>query len=293
MTGTADATRTELQYVTSKDGTSIAYRTSGSGPVVVMVAGALGTGTAPADAAIGAPLATDHTVVDYDRRGRGDSGDTEPYAVAREVEDIEALIDAHGGRAAVFGFSSGAGLALAAADALGAKVGAVALYEPPFIIDDSRPPLPADYVQSIRDFVAAGHRGQAVALFMTEAVGIPAEYVDAMKNAPAPPAAEEGEIQPPSWADMEKIAHTLAYDGLVMGDTMSGKPLPVGLWSGVRAPVLVVGGGESEAFMRAGAESAAGLLAGGEYRELPGQSHQFDPAALAPVLREFLAAHTG
>ncbi|MEV8363664.1 alpha/beta fold hydrolase [Streptomyces niveus] len=293
MTGTADATRTELQYVTSKDGTSIAYRTSGSGPVVVMVAGALGTGTAPADAAIGAPLATDHTVVDYDRRGRGDSGDTEPYAVAREVEDIEALIDAHGGRAAVFGFSSGAGLALAAADALGAKVGAVALYEPPFIIDDSRPPLPADYVQRVRDFVAAGHRGQAVALFMTEAVGIPAEYVDAMKNAPAPPAAEEGEIQPPSWADMEKIAHTLAYDGLVMGDTMSGKPLPAGLWSGVSAPVLVVGGGESEAFMRAGAESAAGLLAGGEYRELPGQGHQFDPPALAPVLREFLAAHTG
>ncbi|MEV8421855.1 alpha/beta fold hydrolase [Streptomyces niveus] len=292
MTGTADATRTELQYVTSKDGTSIAYRTSGSGSVVVMVAGALGTGTAPADAAIGAPLATDHTVVDYDRRGRGDSGDTEPYAVAREVEDIEALIDAHGGRAAVFGFSSGAGLALAAADALGAKVGAVALYEPPFIIDDSRPPLPADYVQRIRDFVAAGHRGQAVALFMTEAVGIPAEYVDAMKNAPAPPAAE-GEIQPPSWADMEKIAHTLAYDGLVMGDTMSGKPLPAGLWSGVSAPVLVVGGGESEAFMRAGAESAAGLLSSGEYRELPGQSHQFDPAALAPVLREFLAAHTG
>ncbi|MFE3588776.1 alpha/beta fold hydrolase [Streptomyces niveus] len=292
MTGTADATRTELQYVTSKDGTSIAYRTSGSGPVVVMVAGALGTGTAPADAAIGAPLATDHTVVDYDRRGRGDSGDTEPYAVAREVEDIEALIDAHGGRAAVFGFSSGAGLALAAADALGAKVGAVALYEPPFIIDGSRPPLPADYVERIRDFVAAGHRGEAVALFMTEAVGIPAEYVDAMKNAPAPPAAE-GEIQPPSWADMEKIAHTLAYDGLVMGDTMSGKPLPAGLWSGVSAPVLVVGGGESEAFMRAGAESAAGLLANGEYRELPGQSHQFDPAALAPVLREFLAAHTG
>lgn len=292
MTGTADATRTELQYVTSKDGTSIAYRTSGSGPVVVMVAGALGTGTAPADAALGAPLATDHTVVDYDRRGRGPSGDTEPYAVAREVEDVEALIDAHGGRAAVFGFSSGAGLALAAADALGAKVGAVALYEPPFIIDGSRPPLPADYVQRIRDFVAAGHRGQAVALFMTEAVGIPAEYVDAMKNAPAPPAAE-GEIQPPSWADMEKIAHTLAYDGLVMGDTMSGKPFPAGLWSGVSAPVLVVGGGESEAFMRAGAESAARLLASGEYRELPGQSHQFDPAALAPVLREFLAAHTG
>lgn len=292
MTGTADATRTELQHVTSKDGTSIAYRTSGSGPVVVMVAGALGTGTAPADAAIGAPLATDHTVIDYDRRGRGHSGDTEPYAVAREVEDIEALIDAHGGRAAVFGFSSGAGLALAAADALGAKVGAVALYEPPFIIDGSRPPLPADYVERIREFVAAGHRGQAVALFMTEAVGIPAEYVDAMKNAPAPPAAE-GEIQPPSWADMEKIAHTLAYDGLVMGDTMSGKPLPAGLWSGVSAPVLVVGGGESEAFMRAGAESAARLLSSGEYRELPGQSHQFDPAALAPVLREFLAAHAG
>lgn len=292
MTGTADATRTELQYVTSKDGTSIAYRASGAGPVVILVSGALGTGTAPMDSAIGAPLTPDHTVVVYDRRGRGNSGDTEPYAVAREVEDIEALIDAHGGRAAVFGFSSGAALALTAADGLGAKVGAVAAYEPPFILDDSRPPLPADYVERIRAFVAAGQRDRAVALFMTDAVGIPAEYVDAMKNAPAAPAAE-GEIQPPSWADMEKAAHTLAYDGLVMGDTMSGKPLPAGLWSGVSAPALVVGGGESEPFMRAGAESAAGLLPSGEYRELPGQNHQVDPAALAPLLREFLASHAG
>lgn len=292
MTGTADATRTELQYVTSKDGTSIAHRASGTGPVVILVSGALGTGTAPMSSAIGAPLTSDHTVIDYDRRGRGHSGDTEPYAVAREVEDIEALIDAHGGRAAVFGFSSGAALALAAADGLGDRVGAVAVYEPPFIIDDSRPPLPADYVERIRAFVAAGRRDQAVALFMTDAVGIPAEYVDAMKNAPAAPVAE-GEVPPPSWADMEKVAHTLAYDGLVMGDTMSGKPLPAGLWGGVSAPVLVVGGGESEPFMRAGAESAAGLLPSGEYRELPGQNHQVDPAALAPLLREFLTAHAG
>ncbi|WP_405793115.1 alpha/beta fold hydrolase [Streptomyces sp. NBC_01506] len=285
MTGT---TQTDLQYVTSKDGTSIAHRASGTGPVLIMVAGALGTGTAPLDAAIGAPLATEHTVVDYDRRGRGHSGDTQPYAVAREVEDIEALIDAHGGQAAVFGFSSGAALALAAAEALAGKVSAVAVYEPPFILDDSRPPLPADYVARIRAHVAAGRRDRAVELFMTDAVGIPAEYVEGMKNQPAPPAAE-GEIQPPSWADMEKIAHTLAYDGLVMGDTMSGNPLAAGLWSGVTGPALVVCGGDSEPFMRAGGKSAAGLLAHGEYHELPGQSHQFDPAALAPVLRDFLA----
>ncbi|MFC8829141.1 alpha/beta fold hydrolase [Streptomyces sp. NPDC057137] len=288
MTGTAGTAQTDLRYVTSKDGTSIAYRASGAGPVLIMVSGALGTGTGPADSVIGAPLATEYTVIDFDRRGRGHSGDTEPYAVAREVEDIEALIDAHGGRAAVFGFSSGAALALAAADGLGAKVGGVALYEPPFIIDDSRPPLPADYVEQIRAAVAAGRRDQAVALFLTDAVGIPAEYVDAMKNQPAAPAAE-GEIQPPSWADMEEVAHTLAYDGLVMGDTMSGKPLPTGLWSGVTAPALVICGGESDPFMRAGAKSAAGLVPHAEYRELPGQSHQFDPAALAPLLREFLA----
>ncbi|MFI6691058.1 alpha/beta fold hydrolase [Streptomyces sp. NPDC050433] len=283
MTGTAGT-------VTSKDGTSIAYRTSGTGPVLIPVTGALGTGTGPQDSAIGAPLATGFTVVDFDRRGRGRSGDTEPYAVAREVEDIDALIDAHGGRSAVFGFSSGAALALAAADALGAKVSQVAVYEPPFIVDDSRPPLPADYVERIRTAVAAGRRDQAVGLFLTDAVGIPAEYVDAMKNQPAAGTAE-GEIQPPSWADMEKIAHTLVYDGLVMGDTMSGNPLPAGLWSGVSAPVLVICGGESEPFMRSGARSAAELLPHAEYRELPGQSHQFDPAALAPLLRDFLTSH--
>ncbi|WP_405609246.1 alpha/beta fold hydrolase [Streptomyces sp. NBC_01508] len=291
MTSTA---QTDLQYVTSKDGTSIAYRTSGSGPVLIVVAGALGTGTHPLAAAIGAPLAPEHTVVDFDRRGRGDSGDTEPYAVAREVEDIEALIDAHGGRAALFGFSSGAVLALEAADALNGKVSEVALYEPPFILDDSRPPLPADYVERLGASLEAGDRGQAVELFMTEAVGIPAEYVEGMKNQPAAPVVEgEGEVQPPSWADMEKLAHTLAYDGLVMGDTMSGKPLAADRWAGVTVPALVVGGGASEPYMRAGAQSAAGLLAQGEYRELPDQHHQVDPAVLAPVLREFLAGREG
>lgn len=129
-------------------------------------------------------------MVDFDRRGRGDSGDTEPYAVAREVEDIEALIDAHGGRAALFGFSSGAVLALEAADALNGKVSEVALYEPPFILDDSRPPLPADYVERLGASLEAGDRGQAVELFMTEAVGIPAEYVEGMKNQPAAPVVE-------------------------------------------------------------------------------------------------------
>lgn len=289
MTGTE---QNDLQYVTSRDGTRIAHRTSGSGPVLIVVSGALGTGTHPTDAFVGAPLATDVTVVDYDRRGRRHSGDTEPYAVAREVEDIEALIDAHGGRAAVFGFSSGAALALAAADALPGKVSRVALYEPPFIVDDSRPPLPGDYVERIRSFVAAGRRDLAVALFMTEAIGIPAEYVDAMKDGAGDPA-EEAEIQPPTWADMERIAHTLAYDGLVMGDTMSGKPLSADLWTGVTAPVLVVVGGESDPFVRAGATSAAGLLAHGEYHQLPGQGHQFDPVALAPTLREFLTGRDG
>src|SRR5688572_5943827 len=203
--------------VTSKDGTTIACARSGKGPVVVLVAGAL------CDRSMNAGLASlleqRFTVINFDRRGRGGSTDTPPHAVEREVEDIEALIDAAGGTAFLYGISSGAVLALEAASRLPTKVTRLVLYEPPFIVDDSRPPLPAEFARKLTELLAADRRGDAVAYFMTDAVGVPSEAVAGMRRAPM-------------WAGLEKVAHTLPYDLAVMGDTQAGKPLPRQRWAG-------------------------------------------------------------
>ena len=261
-----------MQIVTSKDGTTITFDRSGEGPVVILVTGASGTRSHPMMTQLAALLAAHFTVCNYDRRGRGDSGDTPPYAVEREVEDIDALLDEVGGSAFVYGISSGAVLALEAASRLPTKVKRLALYEPPFILDDSRPPLPQDYVKQLDEAVAAGRRGDAVEIFMTKAIGLPPEYLAPMRD-------------DPMWADMEKVAHTLAYDGTIMGETMSGKPLPaerVEQWASATMPTLVISGEQSEAFFHVGAQALAEVLPNAQHRTLEGQEHAVDPAALAP-----------
>src|SRR6266568_6974542 len=229
-----------MRTVISKDGTAIAFDQSGIGPALILVAGA--TATRVAEAALSAHLAPYFTVFAYDRRGRGDSGDTARYAVEREVEDIEALINEAGGSAFVFGHSSGAVLALEAARLLKSKIEKLAIYEPPFIIDDSRPPVPQDYVAHLNELVSSGRRGDAVAYFMTRAVGVPAVEVAQMRKAPM-------------WPAFEAVAHTMAYDGTIMGDTTSGSPLPIRKWANVLVPTLVMDGGESPAFMHHGAQA--------------------------------------
>src|SRR6266516_1541961 len=156
----------DMRNVRSSDGTSIAFDRSGQGPALILVAGA--TATRAAEAAISAHLAPHFTVFAYDRRGRGDSGDTPPYAVELEVEDIETLITEAGGSAFVFGHSSGAVLALEAARLLPSKITKLALYEPPFIIDDSRPPMPQDAAPHLMELISSGRRGEAVEYFMTQ-----------------------------------------------------------------------------------------------------------------------------
>ena len=278
-----------MKTVTSKDGTTIAYDQSGTGPAVILVTGALGVASQPGGDVLAVQLAPHFTVLNYDRRGRGKSGDTLPYAVQREVEDIEALIDAAGGSAYLYGISSGAVLALEAANKLPSKITKLAMYEPPFIVDDSHAPLPGDYVEQLNAAVAAGHPGDAVEIFMTKAIGIPKEFVDQMRNAPPTPT-QEGVMQPPAWAEMEAVAHTIAYDGTVMGKTMSGKPLPAGKWTSTTMPTLVITGGESEAFFHSGAKALVNLLPNAQHRVLAGQNHAVSPAALAPVLVEFFRA---
>jgi pimeloyl-ACP methyl ester carboxylesterase len=265
-----------MNTVTSKDGTTIAFDKVGAGPPVILVAGALGARMSPIVADLAQLLAPHFTVINYDRRGKGDSGDTQPYAVAREIEDIDALIDAAGGSAHLYGISSGANLALAAGNALPGKVTKLALYEPPVIVDDSRPPMPADYVQQINDLVAAGRRGDAVALFMRH-VGVPDDFIPQMRAMPM-------------WPGMEQVAHTLAYDGLIMGDTQSGKPLAPGQWPAATMPTLVIVGGDSPPFFQNGTRAIVDQLPHAQHATLAGQTHEVSSAALAPMLIAFFAA---
>jgi len=260
--------------VTSRDGTTIAFDRSGAGWPILLVGGALSDRSAAASLA---PLLAPHfTVFAYDRRGRGDSGDTPPYAVEREVEDLGALITEAGGSASVFGHSSGAVLALEAT-ALGLAITRLALYEPPFIVDDSRPALPGDYVTQLTELTSSGRPGDAVELFLTKGVGVPVDMVAQMRSSPM-------------WPAMESLAHTLAYDGAIMGDTMSGNPLPIERWASVTAPTLVLDGGASPPWARTAVQALANVFPDVRRRTLEGQDHGPASEVLAPVLEEFFAA---
>jgi pimeloyl-ACP methyl ester carboxylesterase len=265
-----------MNTVVSKDGTAIAYDRSGDGPAVVLVGGAFQYRSFdPSTRHLAALLSTGFTVYHYDRRGRGDSGDTAPYSVEREIEDLDALVAAAGGTACVFGMSSGAALALDAV-AAGVPVTKLALYEAPFVVDDSRPPLPADYLARLNGLVSSGRRADAVELFLTVAVGVPTEFVASMR-------------QSPMWSGFEAVAHTLPYDGAIMGTTMSGKPLPADRWARVTVPALVADGGASAPGVHRAAEALAEILPAATRRTLDGQDHAVAPDVLAPVLAEFFA----
>jgi pimeloyl-ACP methyl ester carboxylesterase len=260
-----------MNTVTSRDGTTIAYDRSGEGPPLVLVGGALSDRAAAGSLA--EALAPRFTVFAYDRRGRGDSGDTAPYAVEREIEDLEAIVAEAGGSAFVFGHSSGAALALETA-ARGLPITKLALYEPPFIIDDGHEPLPDDYVERLTEMAASGRRGDAVEYFLTSGPGVPPEVVASMRSEPF-------------WPGMERIAHTLAYDGMIMGDTMSGRPLPADRWTSVTVPTLVMDGDQSPDWARNSVAALAALLPNAERRSLEGQDHGAASEVLAPALVDF------
>jgi len=260
-----------MERAISQDGTPIAFDRLGDGPAVIIVVGAL------ADRSAGAPLAAllapHFTVFTYDRRGRGDSGDTAPYAVKCEVEDLEALIREAGGSACVFGGSSGAALALDAANR-GRAITKLALYEPPFIVDESSPPLPKNYATQLAELIAAGRRSDALERYMNEALGVPAERLTQMRTAPF-------------WPAMEAVAHTLVYDFTILGDTMTGTRLPIQKWASVTVPTLVMDGGASAAVFHSAAQALTDILPNAQRRTLTGQDHAVDPQILAPLLEEF------
>lgn len=263
-------TTSTLNHVTSKDGTTIAFDRLGNGPAVILVSG--GSVDRMSNAGVAAQLAADFTVFNYDRRGRGPSGDTPPYAIEREIEDIEAVVAAAGGSAHLYGSSSGAALALAAAEALPGKITKLALWEPPYILDPSARP-PADQVDQYNTMLAEGRRGDAAQYFMEKVVKMPPEFV-------------AGARSQPWWAATEALAHTLPYDATIMGDYS----LPVDRAKAVTIPTIVLDGGASFGFMGPTAEALAEVLPRGERRTLPGQEHNIDPNVLAPALKEFFAA---
>jgi pimeloyl-ACP methyl ester carboxylesterase len=258
----------------SRDGTSIAYSRAGGGEPVVLVDGALN------DRALNGPnprlarlLASQFTVFTYDRRGRGESGDTQPYALDREVEDLQAIIDAAGGTVHVYGISSGGALALEAATRL-SSIRRLALYELPFVTDGSRKPVPDEFAAQLGEMIAADRRGDALRYFFTVGVALPGAMVTLMRLMPA-------------WSKLKALAPTLPYDAQFIRGTGSGGPLPAERWANATVPTLVLAGGKSPAWMQNAMRALADVLPNATHRTLDRQTHIVKAKALAPVLSEF------
>lgn len=255
-----------METVTSADGTVIAFDQLGAGPPLILVAGA------SCDRAIDAPLAealAEHfTVLNYDRRGRGDSTDTLPYAVQREIEDLDVLVDAAGGTATLVGLSSGAALAALAA-ARGLRVDHLVMWEVPFSLDPDGPRRAKEYADQLSVYLADDRRGDALAHFM-RMVGLPEEMIAGMRGSPY-------------WTVGERLAPTLAYDAAVTGDGT----VPADEYATINAETLALAGGASPAWFRDTARAVADAIPGGRYDVLPGQTHDVAGDALAEAVYHF------
>ena len=256
--------------VNSADGTPIAFDQDNQGPPIIMVVGAFNTRSTTAPLA--AALSDRFTTINYDRRGRGDSGDTQPYAVEREIQDIETLISETAAPAAVFGYSSGATLALKAA-AHGLAISKLVHHDAPFVVDDTYEPLPADFADQLAELIVAGRRGDAVELYQRVAVGIPEEVIAQMRHAPFRPA-------------LDAMAHSLVYDAKVIGD----RTLPTDLVSSVTTPTLVIDGEQSPPIMHGAARQLAATMPNATRRTLAGQGHDIAPEPTAAAIAEFLTS---
>ena len=259
--------------VYSTDGTTISLTTTGSGPHLILIDGALCYRTSGPNEALAKILKEAFTVTTYDRRGRGESSDTLPYSIQKEIEDLNAVIDQIGEPVMVYGISSVAALALQAANT-NLMIKKLALYEAPFIVDDTRKPLPDNYLENLKSYSDNDQKSKTVSYFMSEGIGLPGFVIFLMKLMPA-------------WSRMKEIAHTIIYDTMILGDSASGKPLSPNAWSNVSATVLVICGGKSPQWITNAMKQLAGVLKNASYKELEGQTHIVKPEVLAPVLTEF------
>ena len=260
-----------MTEVRSKDGTTIAYDRRGGGPALVLVDGALCSRAFGPSAKLAARLAQRFTVYTYDRRGRGQSGDTRPYSPAREVEDLAALVDVAGGSASLVGLSSGGALALEAA-AAGVRVDKVVAYEPPYV-DDAGLRGGAAHESRLEALLAGGDRGAAVRYFMKDMVGAPGFVVVLMRWMPG------------VWKKLVAVAHTLPYDAALMAEFR----IPRARFASIRVPALVMNGSKTDTRLKEAARAIAASVPGARHRELAGQTHNVSPDALVPAVVEFLA----
>lgn len=264
-----------MPIATSRDGTRIAYETMGAGPAVILVDGALCYRDSGPARPLAAELQDRFAVTIYDRRGRGDSGDTQPYAVEREVEDLQAVIEAIGGPVMLYGISSGGALALETANKTDA-VSKVFVYEAPFITDTSRQLKPG-YAARMNELIRAGDDAGALRHFMRTGVGVPAYVVFIMQFMPM-------------WKGLKAIAPTLAYDTALTEPLQHGRPIPPGTWANLSQPAMIVGGSKSDSWMRNAQKAIAAALPNARHQELEGENHMVKPTAIAPLIRDFFAA---
>lgn len=268
------STAAPTQFATSADGTSIAYEVRGTGPALVNVDGAMCSRQMGPSKGLAEALADRFTVYTYDRRDRGDSGaGASPYAVQREVEDLLAVLAATGGRAHVLGSSSGAALALEAARQ-GAAIERLAVYEAPFIVDDTHPANDPQLGTRTQQLVDSGHSADAVRLFL-RTVGMPGPMVAAMRFLPP-------------WKHMVGMAPTLPHDYAIVLDRQQGRPLPAGYYDGVAPETLVMAGGKSPAYMQNSQAAIAAALPHARLQTLPGQTHLIKPKVVAAAITPFL-----
>jgi pimeloyl-ACP methyl ester carboxylesterase len=260
-----------MSTVVAADGTRIAYEVTGDGPPLIIADGAMCYRASGPSRPLAAELAADFTVFVYDRRGRGDSPNAEA-SVAREVEDVEALVKEAGGTAYLFGASSGAVLALEAANA-GVGATKLAMYEPVFIVDDKHVPAPESALADMRRLIAEDRRGDAVATFM-KSVDVPGFVVAMMRLFPV-------------WKKLKGVAHTLPNDLALVDGLRQGRPLPTDRWTTATMPTLVAAGGKTPAYLQSSAAAVAEVLPNATYQVVPGQTHLVKAKALAPVLRDF------
>jgi len=269
-----------MYSVTSIDGTKIVYDKVGKGQALILVAGAFSYRKFPGQVQLANLLGEHFTVYNYDRRGRGDSGDTQPYVTTREIEDLKAMIDEAGGSAYVWGLSSGAVLALQAA-ANGANITKLALHEPPFVVDAADRKPPEDFVQHVKGLIEVNRRADAIKYFMTKGMGAPSIIVTMMR------------MMPGVWSNLMAVAHTLPYDAALLDGFMDGRPLRAKLWSTVIAPTLVLEGTESPASLRRGSQAIANVLPNAQLLSKKGLGHtkKLDAKRISKELAAFFKSN--
>lgn len=258
-----------MKKVISKDGTPIAYTQIGLGSPLILVDGALCSSVMGPMPQLAPLLANNFSVIYYDRRGRNQSGDTKPYAVQREIEDLEALVQVAGGKAALFGTSSGAALAMAAT-AYGLNISRLALYEPPFMTPGHGHHVPQGYHAQLWALAERGERAGAIKYFMRKGIGVPSVFVLMMQLMPV-------------WKKLKAVALTLPYDAEIMGDFT----IPEKTVKAIRIPTLVVSGEKSQSWLVRSVRQLSGMFPQNEYRMLKGQNHNVSVKVLAPILSEF------